>query len=140
MTLSPEQFIEMVLSGKSEHELNRKESDYIDSAELKKLTSKKYGHTIASATDHLLTDYSDGFTICKCCGSYYHLGNGFTKHLSIGCLHCEGEEKHNVYHVNASKPSEGGFPARWMSRMFDDGMSYCKDKLQIERFKALINP
>ena len=84
------------------------------------------------------TDYSNGFTICSNCGSYYDLGKGFTKHLSIGCLHCEGEAKHRVYHVNASKPSEGGFPARWMAQMFDDGMSYCKDRLQIEKFKNIV--
>ena len=84
------------------------------------------------------TDYSNGFTICSTCGSYYFLGKGFIKHLSKGCLHCEGEEKHRVYYVNASLPSEGGFPARWMSTMFDDGMSYVKSKLEIQKYKPLI--
>lgn len=93
---------------------------------------------VASATEHLTCDYDNGFTICKKCGSFYDLGKGFTKHLSNGCLHCEGAEKHHVYHVNASKPSEGGFPARNMSNMFDDGMSYCEAELQIEKFKKEI--
>lgn len=131
MKLTPIKFINLLSTGKTEEECNRKESDYIDQVELRKLTSKRYGHKYESAKDHLLTDYSDGFTICAKCGSYYHLGAGFTKHLSNGCLNCEGDSKHMVYHVNASKPKEGGFPARWMSQMFDDGMSYCKDKLQI---------
>jgi regulator of replication initiation timing len=139
MRLTPIQFLNALSTGKTEKELNRKESDYIDPVELKKLTSAIYGHTIESATDHLLTDYSDGFTICSCCGSYYHSGNGFTKHLSNGCLNCEGETKHRVYHVNASKPSEGGFPSRWMSQMFDDGMHYCKDELQIGKFSKYVN-
>jgi hypothetical protein len=134
MKLTPVEFLNGLSEGKTEKELNRTESGYIDQVELKKLTSEKYGHTIESATDHLLTDYSNGFTICACCGSYYHLGKGFTKHLSNGCLHCEGSGKHHVYHVNASKPSEGGFPARDMSVMFDDKMHYCKDKLQIGVF------
>ena len=85
MTLTPEQFINFLSTGKTEKEANRKESDYIDPAELKKLTSKKYGHTIESATEHLLTDYSNGFTICKHCGTFYLLGSGFTKHISDRC-------------------------------------------------------
>jgi len=136
MNITPENFIKSIKEGKTEKELNLKESDYIDSNELKRLTSKRYGHSIESAKDHLLTDYSNGFTICKKCGSYYHLGNGFTKHLSNGCLHCEGDVKHRVYHVNASEPRFGGFPARWMSVMFDDGMHYCKNKLEIEKYKS----
>lgn len=135
MNITPIQFITSILEGKTEKELNRTESGYIDPKKYKKLT-KKYGHSHESATEHLLTDYSNGFTICGTCGSFYNLGEGFTKHLSKGCLHCEGQEKHRVYHVNASKPSEGGFPARYMSVMFDDKMSYCKDKLQIEKFKS----
>lgn len=137
MNITPEQFIEAMLNGQDEKELNRKESSYINPAELRKLMSKQYGHTYESATDHLLTDYSNGFTVCKCCGSFYQLGKGFTKHLSNGCLHCEGEGKHMVYWVNASRPSEGGFPARYMCPMFDDGLHYCKDKLQIEKYKHL---
>jgi hypothetical protein len=135
MNLSPEIFIKLINEGKTEVGLNKKEDLYIDPFELKKLTSKRYGHTLQSATKHLQTDYSNGFTICKCCGSFYQLGEGFTKHISNGCLHCEGKKKHHTYHVNASPPRDGGFPARWMSNMFDDGMSYCKDKLQIGIFK-----
>jgi len=135
MKLTPEQFINFLSTGKTEKEASRNESDYINPAELKKLTGKRYGHTIESATDHLLTDYSDGFTICKHCGTYFHLGKGFTKHISDGCLNCEGEEKHRVCHVNASKPSEGGLPARWMSQYFDDGMHYTKDKAEVEKYK-----
>ena len=131
MKLTPEQFLSAIIGGKTEFELNRTESMYVDPQELSRLMSKKYGHTYKSATEYLQTDYSDGFTICNSCGSFYQLGKGFTKHLSNGCLHCEGEEKHRVYYVNASKPSEGGFRARYMSQMFDDGMHYCKDKLQI---------
>jgi len=137
MNLTPIEFLQSLKDGKTEKELNRKESNFIDSSELNKLV-KKYGHTIESAKDHLLTDYHNGFTICKKCGSFYQLGKGFTKHLSDGCLHCEGSEKHRVYFVDASKPSEGGFPARLMSQMFDDGMSYCKDKLQIEKYKDAV--
>lgn len=137
MNITPEFFLQSLKDGKTEKELNKKESTYIDQSELNELI-KKYGHTIESAKEHLSTDYSNGFTICSTCGSFYYLGKGFTKHLSNGCLHCEGSEKHRVYFVNASKPSEGGFPARYMSIMFDDGMRYCKDKLQIERFKNLI--
>lgn len=139
MNITPEQFIELILSGKTERELNLNESGYIDPQERKNLMSKQYGHTFQEATDHLLTDYSNGYTICKCCGSFYQLGKGFTKHISDGCLNCEGEDKHRVYHVNASKPSEGGFPARWMSQMFDDGMHYCKNKLEIGKFKPLFS-
>ena len=138
MNLTPESFLQSLKDGKTEYELNKTESMYIDMAEFKKLTSKKYGHTPESAKEHLTTDYSNGFTICKKCGSYYHLGNGFTKHLSNGCLNCEGEEKHRVYFVNASKPIYGGFPARFMSIMFDNGLHYCKDKIQVEKYKHLI--
>lgn len=134
MNITPEQFIQALKEGKTERSLNLKDSDYINESERSKLI-KKYEHSFESATEYLLTDYSNGFTICSKCGSFYDLGKGFTKHLSNGCLHCEGESKHHTYHVNASKPSEGGFPARWMSAMFDDGMSYCKDKLQIELMK-----
>lgn len=138
MNITPEIFLQSLKEGKTERELNLTESLYVDHIELKKLTSKKYGHTVKSATDHLQTDYSNGFTICGNCGSFYHLGKGFTKHLSKGCLNCEGEEKHFVYFVNASEPQYGGFPARYMSKMFDDGMSYCKDKLEIEKYKDII--
>ena len=138
MNLTPEQFIKSIHDGQIEFDLNRTTDLYVDPIEFKKLTSKRYGHTRESAIEHLQTDYSDGFTICSKCGSYYHLGNGFIKHISTGCLHCEGVNNHRVYHVNESKPSEGGFPARYMSSMFDDGMSYCRDKLQIEKYKSLI--
>lgn len=130
-------FLQSLKEGKSERELNLTETLYVNPIELKKLIN--YGHTIESATTHLQTDFSNGFTICKCCGSFYQLGKGFTKHLSNGCLNCEGEEKHRVYHVNASKPSEGGFPARYMSVMFDDGMSYCVNKLQKELYKDKVD-
>jgi len=132
MNITPQQFLTSLREGKTERQLNLKESDYIDTKEVEKLI--KYGHTAVSAREHLQTDYSNGFTICANCGSFYKLGNGFTKHLSKGCLHCEGQEKHRLYFVNASKPKDGGFPARWMSVMFDDGMSYCKDKLEIGIF------
>jgi hypothetical protein len=148
MNLSPEEFLK-ALKTKTEAELNRKEHPDSLNALLsmglrKNPPSLKYlikhcGHTTESGEKHLNTDYSNGFTICKICGSFYKLGKGFTKHLSNGCLHCEGEEKHRVYFVHASKPSEGGFPARYMSVMFDDGMSYCKDRLEVEKFKELIN-
>ncbi len=134
MNLTPESFLQLLKEGKTEKELNRRESDYIDPAEFKKLTSKEYGHTPESARDHLLTDYSNGFTICSKCGSFYHLGEGFTKHLSNGCLNCEGEEKHRVYWVNQSQKRHGEFPARFMAVMFDDGMHYCKDKLQVAKY------
>ena len=136
MNISPELFLSSLKEGKTERELNLKADLSVDSKELKKLI--KYGHTIESATDHLQTDYSNGFTICKCCGSFFELGKGFTKHLSNGCLNCEGEAKHKVYYVQASSPNQGGFPARFMSIMFDDGMSYTKDKLQINKYKEII--
>jgi len=139
MNITPDEFIKMLQSGKSESELNKTESLYVDMAELRKLTSKRYGHSHESATKYLQTDYSNGYTICSKCGSYYHLGKGFTKHLSNGCLHCEGESKHRVYHVNASEPKYGGFPARWMSQMFDDGMQYCKDKLSVNKYQDLVS-
>lgn len=131
MNITPLEFLSSLKHGKTEFELNRTESLYIDPIEFKKLTSKKYGHTVQSATEHLQTDYSNGYTICSECGSFYQLGNGFTKHLSKGCLHCEGEEKHKVYRANASPPKYGGFPARDMCIMFDDGMSYVKSKLEV---------
>lgn len=139
MEMTPREFLQSLEDGKTEFELNRTSDLYVCTSKLKELTSKLYGHTEESAIEHLTTDYSDGFTICNKCGSYYHLGKGFIKHLSDGCLHCEGSEKHRVYYVNASPTSEGGFPARFMSVMFDDGMSYCKDKLQIEKFKDLVS-
>jgi hypothetical protein len=137
MNITPKEFIQLIKEGKTEKELNKTDSLYVDPAKLRKLTLK-YGHTIESATEHLTTDYANGFTICGKCGSFYDLGEGFTKHLSSGCLNCEGEAKHAIYYVNASKPREGGFPARFMSVMFDDGMHYCKDKLQIGVFKKEI--
>lgn len=139
MNLTPEQFISELAKGKTEKELNRKEILHsgVYTNEVKKLI--KYGHTLESALEHLNTDYSNGFTICKHCGSFYSLGNGFTKHLSDGCLHCEGSSKHDVHFVDASTKKYGGFPARYMSKMFDDGLHYCKDKLQIEKFKDLLH-
>lgn len=137
MNITPEQFLQSLKEGKTEKQLNKVETLGYTQSEYKKLI--KYGHTHESAIEHLNTDYSDGYTICKVCGSFYHLGQGFTKHLSNGCLHCEGTKKHNVYHVNASTPKYEGFPARDMSQMFDDGLHYYKDKLQIEKFKELIN-
>lgn len=133
MNITPQEFLQSLKEGKTERELNLLPTYEIDFSERSTLV-RKYGHTFQEATNHLSTDYKNGFTICATCGSFYALGKGFTKHLSKGCLHCEGEEKHRVHHVNASKPSEGGFPARYMSTMFDDGMSYCKDKLQIKKF------
>ena len=138
MNISPEIFLQSLKEGKTERELNLKADLYIDPSKLKTYV-KEYGHTVESAKECLLTDYSNGFTICGGCGSFYQLGKGFKKHLSKGCLHCEGEDKHHVYHVEASEPRFGGFPARFMSRMFDDGMSYCKDKLQIEMYKNLVS-
>lgn len=137
MKLTPMEFLQALKEGKKESDLNKKEDFTIDIDKFNELINK-YDHTKESAIEYLEKDYSNGFTICGLCGSFYQLGNGFLKHISEGCLHCEGEEKHRVYHVKQSKPSEGGFPARYMSVMFDDGMSYCKDKLQIEKFKELI--
>lgn len=136
MNITPEFFLSSLKEGKTERQLNLKEDLFVDPKELKQLI--KYGHSVESATNHLQTDFSNGFTICGDCGSFYHLGKGFTKHLSKGCLNCEGESKHNVYHVNASSPAYGGFPARYMSVMFDDGMSYCKNKLEVNKYKDLI--
>ena len=136
MNITPEQFLQSLKEGKTERELNLTEDLYVDLIRLQKLINT-YGHTKESATDYLQTDYSNGFTVCNTCGSYYHLGIGFIKHLSKGCLHCEGEDKHRVYYVNASLPSEGGFPTRFMSSMFDDNMSYVKTKLEIEKYKSL---
>lgn len=140
MNITPEQFLQGLKDGKTETELNHTESGYIDHIELTKLTSRKYGHTLESAKDHLLTDYSNGFTICNQCGSFYQLGNGFTKHLSNGCLHCEGEAKHNTYQHKGNKPERGwaGTQPRQMSQMFDDGMHYCVAKLEKEKYKSLI--
>jgi len=134
MNLSPIEFIEAIKSGQKEYELNRTESLYVDPKELKKLTSKKYGHSYESAVDHLTTDWSNGFTICGTCGSSSDLGKGFTKHISNGCIFCEGEEKHRKYNVEASPKKYGGFPARTMCVAFDDGMSYTVNKLQKEMY------
>lgn len=138
MNITPIEFIESLQNGSKESDLNKNESDYIDMAELKKLTSKRYGHTWQSAKDHLLTDYSNGFTICGKCGSYYDLGPGFTKHLSNGCLHCEGESKHYTYFHKGNNEWNYKTSPRWMSQIFDDGMHYCKDKLVIGKFKDQI--
>lgn len=139
MNLTPEKFIELLFTGKTEKELNRNESDYIDSAELKKLTGKKYDLTHAEATDHLLTDWTNGFTICKHCGTYYHLGNGFTKHLSDGCLNCEGEKKHRVYWHSGNNERNYKTSPRWMAQYFDDGIHYCRDEAEIQKFKQYFN-
>lgn len=138
MNITPEEFLSALQSGKTERELNLTESLYVDRKELEKLMSKKYGHSLQSATDHLQTDYTNGFTICAKCGSYYHLGNGFTKHLSNGCLHCEGETKHMVYWHKGNNERNYKSDPRYMSVMFDDGMHYKKDNLQIEKFCNLI--
>lgn len=129
MNITPEQFLQSLKEGKTERELNLNEDLSIDPIRLEELI-KIYEHTEESATEHLQTDYSNGFTICKDCGSYYHLGKGFTKHLSKGCLHCEGHEKHRLYRVKASGPAYGNFPARTMCVMFDDGMSYTSSGLK----------
>jgi len=136
MNITPIEFIQSLKNGRTEKEMNLKEVIVFDQQKIEELI--KYGHDAKSAKEYLSTDYSNGFTVCSSCGSFYHLGNGFTKHMSKGCLHCEGKERHQVYFVNASKQSEGGFPARYMSIMFDDGMSYCKDKLQIKKYYNLI--
>jgi len=136
MKLTPIEFLTELKNGKTEKELNKNGMTEFDSSELKKLI--KYGHNLNSAKELLSTDFSDGFTICKKCGSYYHLGNGFTKHLSNGCLNCEGENNHRCYYVSASKQSEGGFPARWMSQMFDHGIHYCKNELRKEIYKNFL--
>jgi len=136
MEITPQEFIKGIKEGKTERELNLKQVLDFSQFSINKLI--KHGHTTKSAKEHLSTDYSNGFTICTECGSFYQLDKGFTKHMSKGCLHCEGVEKHRCYHVNASTPEYGGFPARMMSVMFDDGMSYCKDKLNIERFKGIV--
>jgi hypothetical protein len=136
MNITAKEFIKGIKSGKTERELNLITDPYISQSEVNKLI--RFGHTNKSAKEHLSTDYSNGFTICSECGSYYTLGKGFTKHISKGCVHCEGEAKHRCYHVEASTPQYGGFPARMMCVMFDDGMSYCKAKLNIETFKAIV--
>lgn len=138
MNITPEQFLQSLQEGKTEHELNRTESMYINPIELNKLTSEKYGHTIESAKEHLTTDYSNGFTICANCGSYYHLGNGFKKHLSNGCLHCERDGKHHTYWHKGNDEKYYKSNPRWMSVMFDDGVHYCKDKLEVGKFKELV--
>jgi hypothetical protein len=136
MHLSPEEFITKVKEGKSIEELNQKElCGVYNDVVLKQLII--YGHTLESAREHLDTDYSNGYTICNKCGSYYHLGDGFTKHLSNGCMHCEGEAKHRVYFNEG--PEDSVFPPRYMSVMFDDGMHYCKNKLEIEKYKDLVS-
>jgi len=136
MYITPQEFIKAIKSGKTERELNLIIDPIISQSEVNRLI--RYGHTNKSAIEHLSTDYSDGFTICSECGSHYVLGKGFTKHMSKGCIHCEGEEKHRCYHVEATSPTFGGFPARTMCIMFDDGMSYCKDKLNVELFKPMV--
>lgn len=144
MKLTPEEFLNNLRVGLTEEFSNLVENpktieEHLTIGIKRNPPSLKYlvnhlGHTEQSAIEYLNTDYSDGFTICKKCGSYYYLGKGFTKHLSNGCLHCEGENKHRVFYVNKNEL----FPARLMSVMFDDGMSYIKDNLKIEKFKAEI--
>lgn len=138
MNLTPEQFIESILSGETERDLNKQVAPVILSKDVLKLI--KFGHSAESAREHLSTDYSNGFTICRCCGSFYQLGEGFTKHLSNGCLNCEGIGKHHTYYHEGNNEREYKTSPRWMSVMFDDGMHYCKDKLQIERFKSYFQP
>jgi hypothetical protein len=139
MNITPEEFLSLLKKGKALQELNRKPSPLvIDQLEVRELV-KKYGHSVESAIEYLSTDYSNGFTICSQCGTFSDLGKGFIKHLSNGCLHCEGESKHRVYHINRSPAEYGGFPARDMSVMFDDGMSYCVSKMQVEKFKSLLS-
>jgi hypothetical protein len=150
MNLTPEQFLQSLQEGKTEKELNQKENsktiEELKAAGIKKNPAtlkylvKYQGHTEESAAEHLNTDYSNGYTICNKCGSFYYLGKGFTKHLSNGCLHCEGQEKHHIYFNSASDriSKKMGFKPRYMSVMFDDGMSYCKDKLEIEKYKNLL--
>jgi hypothetical protein len=145
MKLTPVEFIEAIKNDKNVAELNLVENP--KSIEQLKEVSKQnhnrrgtfnhlvryYGHTEQSAQEYLNTDYSDGYTICKKCGSFYQLGKGFTKHISNGCVHCESNEKHPKNYNNGDKRL--GFAPRWMCCMFDDGLHYCADKLEIEKYK-----
>lgn len=136
MNITPEEFLKEIKNGKSEKDLNRLENPYFDNNDIKNLI--RYGHTLNSAKEYLSTDFTNGFTICKNCGSFYHLGKGFTKHLSNGCVNCEGTEKHYTYwHKGNNEPNYKTSP-RLMCIMFDDGMHYIKDKLQINHFKNLL--
>ena len=62
------------------------------------------------------------------------------KKIILNFYECEhyGDLDNYASDVEASTPQYGGFPARMMCVMFDDRMSYCKDKLNIERFKAIV--
>lgn len=137
MKLTPIQFINYLSTGKTEKEANRNESDYYDHKEATKLI-RHYGHTATEAREYLQTDYSDGFTICKHCGTFYHLGQGFIKHISDGCLNCEGEEKHWVYYHNGNNERNYKTSPRWMAQYFDDGIHYCKDKAEISKYKEYL--
>jgi hypothetical protein len=137
MNLTPQEFIKRIIAGESERELNKLENPMIDTKEVQKLI-KKYGHTAQSAREYLETDYSNGFTICRNCGTYYHLGKGFSKHMSKGCLHCEGEEKHYTYWHEGNNESNYKTEPRYMSVYFDDGMHYCRDKAEKAKFQGLI--
>lgn len=140
MNITPEQFLQSLKEGKTERELNLTENLYFEPTTLKYIMHV-YGYkTEESALAYLQTDHSNGFTICGLCGSYYHLGMGFIKHLSKGCIHCEGESKHKTHliFVYASPLSDIEFPVRSVSLMFDDGIGYSQAKLEIEKYKSLI--
>lgn len=139
MNLTPIEFLQALKEGKTEYELNRTSTLYVDPKELKKLTSKRYGHTIESAKEHLTTDFTHGFTICSKCGSYHLLGRGFTKHLSNGCIICEGQSKHHCYWVNETKVRGSVvFPRREMCVAFDDGLHYTKSQLEACKYEDYI--
>lgn len=138
MNITPVEFIAKIKEGKTEHELNLNENIivyndiYKDKALQQKMNSLiTYGHNAESALEYLNTDYTNGFTVCGVCGSYAYMGKGFSKHLSKGCVHCEGLSKHDYYEVKGNHQ----FPARTMCQMFDDGMHYIKDKLEKEKYK-----
>jgi len=72
MYITPKEFIEGIKSGKTERELNLKPEPDFSQFSIDRLI--KNGHTTESAKEHLNTDYSNGFTICSECGSFYELG------------------------------------------------------------------
>lgn len=105
---TPEWFIEGLANGKTWAEL--RQVRHPESAEvLRCYPSRKGDHrngvkpslkylmryrkmTEQEAVEYINTDYSNGFMLCRLCGSFCSTGRGNTRHVTYGCYGCKSEK------------------------------------------------